>query len=132
MKQCPARALAEDPEYQSTAALFRVLSNRHSLRIALELRHGEMGISRMARKMRMKPERLFREVLRMVQHRLVNARRQSKRILYGLEHAEIVQVLDLMGAVSERRLKRNASDENLLEPRSNLAALRPGKILTKD
>ena len=132
MKQCPARALAEDPEYQSTAALFRVLSNRHSLKIALELRHGEMGISRMARKMRMKPERLFREVLKMIRHRLVHARRRGKRILYSLDRAEIVQVLDLMRNVSELRLRKTLSDGNTLKPRLKLTAFRPGKLLRKD
>jgi len=101
MRRCPARTIAEEQDYLATAGLFRALSNRRSLRIALELRHAEMGISCMASTMRMRPERLFREMLEMVQQRLVRARRRNKRILYSLEFAEIVRVLDLMRVAQE-------------------------------
>lgn len=93
----------------------------------MELRYAEMGISSLASKMRIKPESLFREVLKMAQKRLVRARRRDKRILYSLEYAEIVRVLDLMRVASERLLKRAASDANPLKPRLELAEFRPGE-----
>ena len=125
MRRCPARTIAEEQDYLAIAGLFRALSNRRSLRIALELRHAEMGISCMASTMRMRPERLFREMLEMVQQRLVRARRRDKRILYSLEFAEIVQVLDLIRAASERRLTKAPADANPLKPRLEVAEFRP-------
>ena len=64
----------------------------------------------------------------MVQQRLVRARRRDKRILYSLEFAEIVQVLDLIRAASERRLTKAPADANPLKPRLELAEFRPGEV----
>ncbi len=109
MKRGPARALAEDLDYRSTAGPFRAISDKHALRIALELSCGEMSLSSMARKMQVRPEKLFREVLKMVGLRLVHARRQDERILYSLEYDEIAHVLDLMRTIPEVRLNRSPS-----------------------
>lgn len=126
MNRCRAGTPAEDRDYRSTAGFFRVLSRKHSLKIASELRYGEMSISAIAVKTGMRPERLFRGILKMVRRRTVHARRQGKRILCSLEHDEIVQVLDLIRIVSERRLMRTSLKGNPLRPRLKPTASRPG------
>jgi len=48
--------------------------------------------------------------------------------LFSLEFAEIVQVLDLIRAASERRLTKAPADANPLKPRLELAEFRPGEV----
>ncbi len=107
MKQWYASPLAEDPDVQSTASLFRIFSNNIALRIALELRSGEMSISGLSKNMRMRPKSLFRNLLMLVQRGVIHAGRHGNKILYGLEHPEIVRALDLLRPIAERQLNRN-------------------------
>jgi len=99
------RPLVTHPQAQALVGLFKVLANDSRLRLlhALE-RAGEVSVGDLAETVDMSAQAVSNQLQRLVDRRILTARRDGNRIFYSIADPCVTSLLDLaLCLVEERR-----------------------------
>ncbi len=114
------------------ARLGKALSNGRRLELLEYLAQGERSVEQLAKVSGLSVANTSQHLQQMRQAGLVSARRDGKHILHSLAGEDVVQLLDMLRTVAERRLAEvREMVANVLTARDNLEPVQAAELLER-